>query len=164
MSENPYQSPAAPAERSPACGCDAPANAPRVEGDYLVVPPGTVLPPICVRTNQPVCEKDMIRQHHGPWRTFSFGLHPQIRKKYRRRFVAKILVTIAILATIPILPSRGAAAIASILGLVWNVVLIAGNSPLSTLNRRGRMIWIKGCSKEYLAGLASAAPPGYPYL
>lgn len=57
MVTNPYE--------SPQTDCSAPENwqdsALRVEGKHLVIPTGAVLPPVCVKTNRPVSEADMVR-------------------------------------------------------------------------------------------------------
>lgn len=57
MDTNPYE--------SPQTDCSAPENwqdsALRVEGKHLVILTGTVLPPVCVKTNRPVSEADMVR-------------------------------------------------------------------------------------------------------
>ena len=104
MDTNPYE--------SPQTDCHAPENwqdaALRVEGRYLIIPEGTVLPPVCIRTNRPVSQVDMVRKTLywcSPWAVIlgvsggiltipiiflfmrrikiTYGLAPELHRKYR---------------------------------------------------------------------------------
>ncbi len=114
MDTNPYQ--------SPQTDCYACENrrepSPGVDGKYLVVPANTVLPPICVKTNQPVSQADMIRGTFYSWSPWvailalggplvipaifllkkrvwiAYGLAPELRKEWRVRKIAKISIAI----------------------------------------------------------------------
>lgn len=176
MDLNPYQSPTA--------SCDATtaerfADFPSVDGKCLVVASGTVLPPVCVKTNQRLSEKDLVCKRFEwctPWVallvllsplllilayflvrrkcSLTYGLHPQIRKKYRKRILLKIVAAIVLLLAIVLSASVDAAAVAMLfvfLFLVSLVWLFVGNSPLSVVKYRKKMFWIKGFSDEFLA-------------
>ncbi|GEM_PF-1095188 len=112
---NPYQ--------SPQTDCYACENrrelSPGVDGKYLVVSASTVLPPICVKTNQPVSQTDMIRGTFywcSPWVailvlggplvipaifllkkrvSITYGLVPELRREWRVWRIAKISIAIA---------------------------------------------------------------------
>ncbi len=57
MSTNAEQSPRAGPVAAPGAGH---GSVPRVDGNCLVVASRTVLPPVCVKTNQPVSEDDLV--------------------------------------------------------------------------------------------------------
>lgn len=88
----------------------------RVENGLLVVPSGCILPAICIKTNTPVTEQDMIRRELtwcSPWVgllflvsgplliliyfvarkrcSITYGLSPEIRKRISTRSWAKFL-------------------------------------------------------------------------
>ncbi len=115
MDTNPYQ--------SPQTDCHAPENwrdsALRVDGRHLVVPAGTVLPPVCVKTNQPVSQADMVRASLfwcSPWVaiaalggllvipalfllgkrfTITYGLVPELRRRYRTLRIVKMAAVVS---------------------------------------------------------------------
>jgi hypothetical protein len=67
MDTNPFQTPETGFDAMPAVRL---AGLPRVDGKCLVVASGTVLPPVCVKTNQPVSEGDLVRKQFdwcSPW-------------------------------------------------------------------------------------------------
>ncbi len=95
----------------------------RVDGDTLVVPSGCTLPPYCIKTNQPVSERDMIFTNLywrpnsiGVWWilgplplliaymaggeqcAITYGMAPPIYWRRVYRVLIKILVTIALFA------------------------------------------------------------------
>ena len=189
METNPYQSP----QTSLAAWPDVRlAGLPAVDGEYLVVASGTVLPPVCVKTNQPVSEDDLVRRRFywcTPWIailiaasglllilayflvrrkcSLTFGLHPRVRRKYRRRILLKAVAAIALFLAIPLAAGVDSAALimtVSVLFLVAVVALFVGNSPLSVVKYREGMFWIRGFSGEFLANVVpgegwSTAPP-----
>jgi hypothetical protein len=94
----------------------------RVDGDSLVLPSGCTLPPYCIKTNQPVSERDMILTNLI-WRSaakdefrylvgfrlmeylvgsdqcqITYGLTPKLYRRRVYRFLIKILMTIALFA------------------------------------------------------------------
>lgn len=176
MNPNPYQSPATiPAATSG----ERLGKVPTVDEKCLVVASGTVLPPLCVKTNQPVAEDDMVRrQFHwcSPWVgllialsglililvyfvarrkcTLTFGLDPRLKSKYRRRKLFKVVAAIALFVTLPFSAAANvtvAPFIVLVLFLVAIVSLFIGNSPLSVVKYRKGMFWIKGFSDDFLA-------------
>ncbi len=175
MEMNPYASPSSPmAVQVPQFG---------VEGRALVVPTNTVLPPVCIRTNQPVSEADMVRKDFywcPPWVallmlvsgcvlilvyfvarkrfTITYGLSPELRKSYRKWLMAKLLAVIGLFFAIPLSAgSEIGVFIVLVLFLVAVVSLFIGNIPLSVANHRRGLFWVKGCSAEYLARLETEA-------
>ena len=176
MDINPYQSPAtdffsASFER---CG-----ERPVVDGKYLVVTSGMVLPSVCVRTNQPVGEGDLVRKSFrwcSPWVlplilvnplllllayfilrkkcSLTFGLHPSVRQKYRRRVLFKVAAVFATFFAVLVSAVKGwdAAWFTSmVLGMSSVVALSIGNSPLKAVKYRQGMFWIKGFSPTFRA-------------
>jgi hypothetical protein len=183
MSINPYQSPATDSAfpyggslDDGGLGCP-----PVVEGKCLVVASGTILPAVCVRTNQPVSKDDLLRKQFDwctPWVALlvlvsallviiayfvlrkrcwlTFGLHPELRKKYRRRMIFKVVVVLALIAAIVLFASMDApvgVGITIILLVVAVIALFIGNSPLKVAKYRQGRFWIKGFSEEYLASM-----------
>jgi uncharacterized protein YneF (UPF0154 family) len=185
MDTNPFQTPETGFDVTPAARLP---GLPRAEGDFLVVASGTVLPPLCVKTNQPVSQRDLVRKQFdwcSPWVallilvnllvliivyfivrkrcSLTFGLAPQVRKAYRRRMLVKIAAVIALFFAIPFsaaLDSNIAIVIVVVLLLAGIVALFIGNSPLRVTKYREGMFWIKGFSPEYLAGFKPGLNPG----
>lgn len=157
-----------------------------VTGKFLVVRSGAELPQRCVHTNQKVTELDM--QHKwfewcSPWVALSvlisvcitvvlyfvlrkrceltFGLSPEIRRKYRTRIAIKLLITIGLFFAIV---AAAAAENDALIGLsvllffVAIIVLLVGNSPLRVTSYRDGEFYIKGCSAEFLAQLSGGSP------
>lgn len=154
----------------------------RVEGNKLVVRPGAVLPPFCVKTNEPVGPEDVksknytwctplvallflvsgliaiivyfiIRKHC----TITFGLSPEKRKMYRHRIIFKSIATVALFCAIPIAAANDNAPLIAtvvILFIIALISLLVGNSPLTISSHRNGEFWVGGCSKEFLARLA----------
>ena len=176
---NPYESPATSTIAIPAERLN---TLPTVDGECLVVASGTVLPPLCVKTNEPVSKDDLIRKRFdwcSPWIAFSialgapililvyfiarkkcsltFGLHPHLRRKYRRRMVFKVVATIALFFAIPFSATFDAIAVLIIVMVLFLVALVSlffGNSPLSVVKYRKGAFWVKGFSREFLAEFA----------
>jgi hypothetical protein len=175
---NPYQSPATVSDVISNQDTD---NSPRVDGKCLMVVSGTVLPPFCIKTNQPVSKDDLIRKQFywcSPWVgllivlsgllliavyfiarrrcSLTFGLHRRVRDKYRRRKIFKIVATIALFFAIPFstaVDATVAPIIALVLFLIAVVSLFIGNSALSVVKYQKGVFWIKGFSEEFLANI-----------
>lgn len=176
MDTNPYQSPA-----TPFAPVDGQAPSIRVDGRSLVVPTATILPPVCIKTNQPVSEADMVRRTFywcSPWVallillsgclvilayflvrkrfTITYGLAPDLRQRYRKWLIIKSLAAtgffVALLMAAGV-DSPLAALVFLVLFVAAIVSLFIGNAPLSVVNHRRGMFWVKGCSNEYLAQL-----------
>jgi hypothetical protein len=178
MNMDPCQS---PATSSAVTRDQGSGNLPMADGKCLVVASKTVLPPICIRTNQPVSEGDMVcRQFHWcpPWVgllivlsglllifvyfivrkecSLTFGLDPRLRKKYQRRVLLKVVAAIALFFAMPFSVAIDVTVlpiIALVLFLVAIVSLFVGNSPLSVAKYRNGMFWIKGFSDEFLTNV-----------
>lgn len=151
---------------------------PAVDGPLLVVSSGTVLPPICVKTGDPVADEDMLRKTYY-WCPplvlllalvnlvllaivyfivrkkceLSFGLDPHLRAKYRNRVVMKTLALVGLLVALPF-------AIATDRDILWMGVLFLlivvvvwccfGNAPLRIVKSKNARFWVKGVSPECL--------------
>ena len=179
MDDNPYQSPTV--DRSAALST---ANV-RVDGKYLVVASGAVLPPLCVKTNAPVQQQD-IRQRRLSWCppivgllillsglllilvyfiarkhcTITFGLSPAVRQKYRNRRILKIVAVVVLFFVLALTAAIDSAAViltVFILFLVSVISLFIGNAPLAIAKHRKGEFWISGCSKEFLAAVPAVA-------
>lgn len=179
MSDNPYQPP-----QSPVTGGSYDSTGLRVQGKSLVVTTGAVLPEFCIKTNVEVQPDDMqtrrftwcspilgllillsglllilvyfiVRKHCS----ITFGLSPEIRRKYRNRTLFKVVALIALFFAMPM-----AAAVDStplIIGVVLAffgvlALLLLGNSPLKVRAFRNGEFWIDGCSPEFLSRIAGA--------
>ncbi|HLA85693.1 MAG TPA: hypothetical protein VJL29_12955 [Thermoguttaceae bacterium] len=176
MDVNPYQSP----EIGSLTGIDQGFGVARdVDGKCLVLTSGTVLPPICVKSNQPVHQYDMVERHFywcsplvgllillsGPLLilvyflarkkcSLTFGLHPELKRKYRKRMLLKVVAVIGLFFAIPFASSFESPAvviIALVLFLVAVVSLFIGNSPLSVVKHHRGRFWIRGFSEAFLA-------------
>lgn len=157
-----------------------------VEGKYLVVCSGAVLPQRCVKTNQKITEQDMRHKTFewcSPWVALSFlisgcimivlyfvfrrkcsltfGIHPSVRKKYRNRLIFKVLATVALLVSLPFVAatdSGGLIAAVLILFIFAFIASFIGNSPLSIAKHREGEFWIKGCCQEFLHQIGGGDP------
>ena len=172
-------------------GSDYLRNFPSVEGRSLIITSGTVLPRRCVKTNVPVMEDDMIRKDlywcNPLWILtifigvfvvliayyacrkkciFTYGLAPEVRKKYRLILTIKAFAAIAFfLAFLFSTTTHSTTAIVTTLCLFFAslIALPFGNSPLTIKTWNDGRFWIKGCSPEFLASLASDYPTAENY-
>jgi hypothetical protein len=172
MEENPYQSPTTVSNATHEVGGF------RADGKFLVVESIAVLPPICVKTNRPLTERDMVLKQFtwcSPWWgllillsglllivvyflvrkkcTLTFGLDPSVRRKYRNRALFKVVAAVGLFFALPVVAGTNSTpAIAVVLGLfVFSIVsLLIGNASLSVANYRSGEFWLRGCSKEFL--------------
>lgn len=174
MDVNPYQVPVTAPPVQPKL---------RVDGKYLVVRSGTVLPPFCVKTNVPVQQED-IRQKRltwcSPWVAalilinvlvllivyfivrkhclLTFGLSPEARRKYRNRVFIKLGIVAAFTVGVSIaaLSDSAGVIVTMIIFLIIAVLaLFIGNTPLTAAKHRDGEFWISGCSPEFLARISS---------
>ena len=176
MGTNPYQSPRA--------SCDAPpaerfGSRPSVDGECLVVTSGTVLPPVCVKTNRPLSDDDLVRKEFhwcSAWVgllillsglllilvyfvarrrcSLTFGLDPRVRRECRKRVLLKVVAAIVLFLAMPFSAALDVTIVPIVviaLFLVAVVSLFIGNSPLSVVKYRKGLFWIKGFSSEFLA-------------
>jgi hypothetical protein len=183
----PYQSPSVLAERMAAPSPISPfaAPTPRVQGKLLIIRDGDVLPRYCVKTNQPVTVVEM-RTKEFTWCSplvgllmlisgpllilvyflarkrfyLTFGLSDELRQRYRYIYLAKVIAAVALFFTMPLSAAAGnvVPVIVLILFIGAVVSLFLGNSPLAATNYRNGEFWITGCSKNFLATVASADP------
>ena len=177
MNANPYQSPAT-ASAAAELAADA---ALRVEGKQLVVRSGAVLPPVCVKTNEPIAREDYL-QKRFTWCSpaigllilisgfllvlvyfiarkkcsLTFGLTPAVRRKYRNRKIIKIVAAIVLFFALPVAAGADSGLLLLIVFLLFLTAVFSlffGNSPLAVTKQRNGEFWISGCSKEFLARL-----------
>ncbi|MBN2023719.1 MAG: hypothetical protein JW809_13110 [Pirellulales bacterium] len=182
MDINPYQSPDY-FEVVPA-NCAVPESAPRVDGRCLVVRSGTVLPPVCVKTNQPVSNDEVVRQDFywcSPWVlllifvnllvlliayliarkkcALLFGLQRTIRRRYRRRLLIKITVMVVSFVGCFYAGAADAPVLIVIALCVFAGALISlciGQSPLKIRKHRDGWFWVQGCCVDYLTAIQQA--------
>jgi hypothetical protein len=158
---------------------DEPYESPlRIEGRALVVTSGTRLPPICVLTNQPVTEDDMVRQEYywcSPWYALlilgglllyvvfyliarkqcilTYGLHPDMKRMYRKRVLIKSLVMIGFVIAFMAGAGANSGVVMGLTALGMFGALLSffiGNTPLAVKKCKYGKFWIKGFSPEYL--------------
>ena len=175
MEDNPYKPPVVDS----AAVIDGLSISPiRVDGRFLVVQPGAVLPQICVRTAEKITEADMRRKRFewcSPWVALSFlvsgclmillyfvlrkqceivfGMHPSLRKRYRLILTFKLLAVVGLFCLMPVMAifeSPAPIVIVVIAFIVAIVALFFGNSPLSVAKYHDGEFWLKGCSPEFL--------------
>jgi hypothetical protein len=158
---------------------------PTIDGRCLVLSSGSVLPDVCVKTNQPISAEDQVTRTFywcsplvALWFLVSgllvmlvyfiarkkceltFGLSPSIKKKYRNRLLFKILAAIALFFAMPVSATVNSAAvpiIVMILFIAAIVSLFVANSPLSVARYEKGRFWVKGFSDEYLAAFATSS-------
>ena len=178
MDTNPYQAPPLTTESIPMATLVGPVHYSYVDGDALVVPSGTVLPPICIKTNQPVSDRDVKTQTTfwcTPWIflllligplplcigyfvvrkkcSLKFGLQPQIRKRYRNRVLLKSLIAFGLFFGMLFSTAYKVGEITLALAILFLIALIVacvGNSPISIKTYKDGAFWVKGCSPEFL--------------
>ncbi len=173
MGNNPYQTTTTDASASLS------AMNTWVDGKYLVVTSGAVLPPLCVKTNTPI-QPDDLQHRRLRWCppivgllillsglllilvyfiaskrcTITFGVSPDMLRKYRNRRIFKIIaVIILFFAVLFSAETDNTAVIIVVLALFLIAVisLFIGNSPLAIAKHHRGRFWISGCSKEFLA-------------
>jgi hypothetical protein len=188
MNENPYQSPKAPVLPGP-----APAQV-FVDRDCLVVRSGAVLAGRCVKTNRPVSDSEIVPRNlywSPSWIVLlilvsplilvlayflvrkrcrlTFGMHSEIRRRYRRRTATALLLMIGSFLALPFLAATDFDVL--IIGMVLLFLgaisfLFVGCSPLKIIRRERDLFWVRGCSQEYLAQTAAEQAAqqsaGYP--
>ena len=150
----------------------------RVDGKFLVVKSGAVLPKFCVKTNVPVPEANW-RKSTFMWCppyvfafillggfavilayffarkrfSFTFGISNETKAKYRKRLYVKLLITLALLIAVPVTANidDSVCIVVMILLLIAFVSLFIGNSPVSIHKHRNGEFWVAGCSREFLS-------------
>jgi hypothetical protein len=155
----------------------------RVEDGLLVVPSGCVLPPICIRTNQPVSANDLILTNLfwsppavlplylllGPIAALhaqflahemceiTYALSPSIwRWAVFRRVVCSVLAIAFFVAMAFLAAANFSPWLFVPPGILFVVALIgavAGPAHLSIVKCRNGMYWIKGFRPDYLSQL-----------
>jgi hypothetical protein len=155
----------------------APSSLPRVDGKCLVVSSGTVLPPICVKTNQSVSEGDVVRGNlywcptwvvlagafSGPLLilvyfiarkkcSIAFGLQPSLRRRLRIQTLLTVIGAVTLFFALPFAAATDSTPVViSVVALliVAVVALFVGNSPLAVVKYREGMFWIEGFSGRF---------------
>ena len=173
--ENPYSSPQS------ALGIDASiveVGEYQVDGRDLMLRNGKKLPSFCIKSNEPITESDF-RTKTLSWCPrwvlvlivlnvlimlvayfitckkclLTFGLSPEVRRKYRNRLIAKSAIAIALLCVTVIAASLNYQSMAIVTGILFAVALVVallGNAPLSIVKHQKGTFWIRGCSDEFL--------------
>ncbi|MDB5347742.1 MAG: hypothetical protein JWP89_6119 [Schlesneria sp.] len=158
----------------------------RVDGKFLVVKSGVVLPLFCVKTNTPLAESNL-RKKSLTWCpnyvfvfflfcgllsillyfllrkqcSVTYGLSAEVQRKYRTRLLVKSLIVVALFVALPLTAGfdQAVSTIAIVLFLISVIALLLGNSPLSITNHQKGEFWISGCSSEFLSRIAGQADP-----
>lgn len=178
MEQNPYQAPVADTS-SPAI------TSARVEGKYLVVRSGTVLPAFCIKSNTPLSQEDM-KQRRLSWCSpivgllillsglllilvyfvlrkrcaITFGVSRAVRRRFRIVRIVKIVAVIVLFFALPLTAAIDNTVVSMtvlVLFLAAVVSLFLGNSLLTVTNHRQGEFWISGCSKEFLTHFETEA-------
>jgi len=176
MTENPYQSPTIVERMIPDRG-RVKEPTPRVDGKWLVVRSEDELPRFCVKTNEPVSVLDM--QTKGfTWCSplvgllillsgliliivyflvrkrcyLTFGLSEHLQRRYRNRFIGKIVAACVLFIALPMTATMGDVVpiIVLLLFLIAIISLFFGNSPLAVAKFSNNEFWISGCCQEFL--------------
>ncbi|MBN2290958.1 MAG: hypothetical protein JXM70_00950 [Pirellulales bacterium] len=182
MDNNPFRAPPLSSPPIVPRTSSSPVPSSFVDGDSLIVASGTVLPEICIKTNQPVSSADMKKLTTiwypswiigffflaGPFGlliaylatqkkcVLTFGLQPRIRKRYRNRLLVKSLIVFVLFWMMLLsttLDVTGLPIVLLVLLVIAVLVAFVGNSPISIKEYRDGAFWIKGCSQEFLMGL-----------
>jgi hypothetical protein len=186
MSINPYASPTVASIAPPGPASGLSLNGVWVDGKALVVPPGAVLPRRCVKTNEPISEKDMAAKTFTwcpRWviivflfsrllgfivyfiarHTFkvTYGIHPDVRRKRRNRMLISGLVCVTCIALIPVtaMLDQPEIPVALCFGgvIVSSVILMLLAGQLSVKTHKKGAYWIVGCSPEFLLSIPQEA-------
>lgn len=157
----------------------------RVQGKYVIVTCNAVLPPRCVKTNQPVSSPAVVKEIH--WKSNAEALigfaseaahaamhfvpRPKLRFEYfisarvRRRIRIQqalgglgllLFIPLAILVSAMRLPDE-----AIFLIIAWisvSVCLIFLSAPIGIVDFKNGEIWIKGCGKAFREQLKKEHP------
>lgn len=151
-----------------------------VDGKQLVVRSNTVLPPFCVKTNEPIPESDRIKKTlswlppayavvlliGGPLIllivyllvrkqcVLTYGVTPAIRRKRRNRILLNCVISLLLFLAIPLTaPLKSPVPmVTSLLAFLASIIvlLLTGSLLRITKHRKGEF-WISGCSTEFLA-------------
>jgi len=152
-----------------------------IEGQLLTLYSGTVLPPFCVRTGEPVSPAQMERRilhwcplwvfilmFVGPFVGFvlyailrqkcliTFGMSKTAKRPYwiRVGIASFLMVAAAAGVVIGAKMKMGAIILGSVVLVpVAIIIMLVGNSPLSAARYDNGRFWIKGCSPAFLASL-----------
>lgn len=179
IDDNPFRSPASDIGYPDGKPFDlADSSMMRVDGKFLVVKSGVVLPRFCVKTNAPIPESSL-RKKTLTWcppYVFAFvllgglivivayflvrkrcnvtyGISAQTQRKYKTRLIVKSLIALGLFVSLPLTAGLNdtASTVMVILFILSIVALLLGNSPLSITKHKKGEFWISGCSKEFLA-------------
>ncbi len=152
----------------------------RVEGNRLIVRSGQVLPPRCIKTNEPLDNQPITRTlywSHPAWLLLilvnllvllivyfavrkrcriTYFLSPQMRKRRQRWLLAWLCVWVAGIAVIvaSVGMENGIIALVGVVTfLVGLIGLFACGNTLTITGHRDGEFWIKGCGPAFLAVL-----------
>jgi hypothetical protein len=167
-------------------GNDCLQQFPMVIGRSLLVPSGTKLPLRCVKTNAPVSESDMVRKEfywlNPLWLLtifvglfvilvvyfvarkkcmVTYGLSPQVRKKYQTRMVIKIALMLALFLAFLFSTTGGDGTLIAVtvcLFVFSLIILPFGNVPIVVKKFDGNRFWFKGCGPEFLESITPNNP------
>jgi hypothetical protein len=175
MDDNPFR---APLEMQP---LSTPFAAGQFERDnlQLIVRSGAVLPPLCVKTGEPVSAEGMVTKTIS-WSPIwvvviflaspliglivyfivrkrceiTYGLSATMKSKYLTRRLIALIVALGAFAGIFVAGNMDYLMVAILSGVVAVMALavaVVGTAPLSAANHVNGRFWVKGCSREFLS-------------
>ncbi|WP_010587866.1 hypothetical protein [Schlesneria paludicola] len=151
-----------------------------VDGKQLVVRSNTVLPPFCIKTNEPIPESELIKKTltwlppayalvlllGGPLLllivyllvrkqcVLTYGIASSIRRKRRNRILLNCVISLLLFLAIPLTaPLKSPVPmVTALLAFIGSIVslLLMGSQLRITKHRKGEF-WISGCSADFLA-------------
>ena len=174
MTANPYQSPSAESYVLP-------VNMILVEGKQFVCGDGMVLPARCVKTNEPLTDKEM-KKHDFYWCTpviavaillsplivillyfilrkkctLTFGVSAALRKRRRKVVLVKCLLALGLFIAMPFAAGTDSTPLivtTIILFLIAVIAIFVGNSWLRVTSFRDKKFSFRGASPEFLQSL-----------
>jgi hypothetical protein len=187
IDDNPFRSPASDIGFPDGKPFEVVQSGPmRVDGKFLVIKSGVVLPLFCVKTNAPLPESNL-RKKSLTWCphyvfvfflfcgllsillyfvlrkscSITYGLSAEVQRKYRTRLIVKSLIAVALFVALPLTAGfdETVSTVAIVLFLISVVVLLVGNSPISVTNHQKGEFWISGCSSEFLSRISGQVEP-----
>jgi len=180
MSGNPFEAPLS--DLNPELDINDPSNLGevRVDGKQLIVRSNTVLPAICIKSNEPISEAELIKKTlswlpplyalvlliGGPLVllivylvarkqcVLVYGVASTIQRKRRNRILMNVAISLLLFLAIPITASIDSplAILIAVFAFLGAIVslLLTGSQVRITKHRNGEF-WISGCSADFLA-------------
>jgi hypothetical protein len=178
IDDNPYRAPDSDIDSSGRPFDVDESSLMRVDGKFLVVRSGVVLPSFCVKTNAPIPQTNL-RKKTLTWcppYVFAFivfggllliivyfivrkrceltyVLSAAVRQQYLNWLIVKSLIAVAMLFVLPLAVefSDTVSVVVVVLFLLSVIALFLGNSPLAITKHQKGEFWVSGCSTKFLS-------------